>query len=399
MVPKRITAVWKPTFPVSIRSLVIATILAVLASLPAAAIDSKAKQAILVDAGTGAVLFEKNADEAMAPSSMSKLMTVYMVFERLRDGRLSLDDKLRVSIKAWHKRGSKMYVKEKSEVRVEDLLRGIIVQSGNDACIVIAEGLAGSDEAFSLEMTLRARKLGLKNSVFKNSSGWPAPGHVMTARDVALLSKRTIEDFPEYYHYYAEKSFTYNKIRQGNRNPLLYKNMGADGLKTGHTEAAGYSLAASSVREGRRLILVINGLSSVRQRSREAERLMEWGFREFDNYPLFTAGETVTDGEVWLGDADTVPLVIEKDLVVTLPRKSRRDMKVRVVYGGPLPTPIEKGDELAKLVVTAPDTEPQEFPLVAGASVEQRGPLGRLSSLLGYLLWGALTAERAPEGQ
>ena len=361
---------------------------------PAAAIETVSREALLIDMATGAVLFAKNADMPMPPASMSKMMTAHMVFERLRDGRLSLDDTFLVSRTAWRKGGARsgsstMFLEPGRRVRVEDLLRGIIVQSGNDACIVIAEGLASSEEAFANEMTLRARELGLESTTFKNATGWPDSGHTSTARDLALLAQHTIEGFPEYYHYYSEKSFTYNGIRQGNRNPLLYKNTGADGLKTGHTKASGYGLAATATRGERRLILIVNGLPSVKARSRESERLMEWGFREFNNYALFKADDVVSDAEVWLGEAPTVPLVLGEDVVITLPRKARRQMKVTVTYDGPVPAPIAVGDKLARLVVTAPGIEPIEMPLSAGEEVQQLGFIGRLGAALKYILWGA----------
>ena len=361
-----------------------------LAAGPVAAVETQAKQAILADFETGSVLFEKNADESMAPSSMSKLMTIYMVFERLRDGRLSLEDKLPVSTKAWRKGGSKMFVKEGDRVSIEDLIRGVVVQSGNDACIVIAEGLAGSEEIFAEEMTERGRELGLENTVFKNATGWPDLGHTMTARDLAILTKRTVQDFPEYFHYYAEKNFTYNGIHQSNRNPLLYKNLGADGLKTGHTELGKFGLVVSAERKGRRLILVLNGLPNVRTRSKESERLLEWGFREFNNYKLFSAGETVTQASVWLGDVDQMPLVVENDLVITIPKKSRRKMQVSALFEEPVPTPIRVGQQIALLQVSAPGFETLEVPLVAGEGVGQLGLLGRLVSALNYLIWGSL---------
>ncbi len=359
------------------------------AALPAGALETTARQAILIDDTTGTVLFEENADEAMAPSSMSKIMTVYMVFERLAEGSLSLEDTFPVSEKAWRKKGSKMFVELGSRVSVEDLLRGIIVQSGNDASIVVAEGLGGSEAAFAAEMTERGREIGLRASVFKNASGWPEEGHVTTARDLALLARRTVHDFPQYHRYYAETSFTFNGIRQGNRNPLLYKKIGADGLKTGHTEAGGYGLTASVVRDGRRLILVVNGLASPNARAREAERLIEYGFREFNTYRLFAKGATVTEADVWLGAAATAPLVIEEDLVVALHRRARRGMQVKVVYDGPVPAPIVRGTAIAKLVVTAPETPTLEVPLVAGADVAKLSMFRRIGAAIGYLMWGA----------
>ncbi len=356
---------------------------------PVAAFETPARQVILVEQTTGAVLFEKDADTSVPPASMSKLMTVYMVMERLAEGSLALDDTFPVSERAWRMGGSKMFVSVNTRVAVADLLRGIIVQSGNDACVVIAEGLAGTEEAFAAEMTERGREIGLLDSTFKNASGWPEPGHVMSARDIATLSARIINLFPEHYLMFSEKNFTYNDIRQGNRNPLLYKELGADGLKTGHTEAAGYSLAGSAVRNGRRLILVVTGLDSVNARAREAERLLDWGFREFANYALFDAGETVTEADVWLGRAATVPLVIERELVVTMARKARRGMTASVRFDGPVAAPISTGSLLGTLVIEAPDSATIEVALLAGEDVPRLGAFGRLGAALNHLLWGA----------
>ncbi len=356
---------------------------------PAAALESKAREAILMDAVTGTVLFEKNADASMPPASMSKIMTVYMVFEQLKDGRLSLDDKLSVSEKAWRMGGSKMYVEVGDQIRVEDLLRGVIVQSGNDACIVLAEGLSGTEEAFAEEMTDKAREIGLTGSTFANATGWPDPNHRMTARDLATLAIDMIEAFPDLYPYFAETEFTWSDIRQGNRNPLLYKNVGADGLKTGHTKEAGYGLTGSAIRDGQRLVLVLSGLESVRARTEESVRLINWGFREFGNYPLFKAGETIEEASVWLGDLENVPLVVDKDLVLTLPRKARRDMTVTVNYLSPIPAPIEKGQEVATLVVRSPEMVPIEIPLLSGESVNLLGPISRLISGVKFLVLGA----------
>jgi D-alanyl-D-alanine carboxypeptidase (penicillin-binding protein 5/6) len=355
---------------------------------PAQAIETKAREAVLMDVTTGAILLEKNADTAMPTASMSKIMTVLMVFERLKDGSLSLDDKLLVSENAWRKGGSKMYVQLGEQIRVEDLLRGVIVQSGNDASIVLAEGLAGTEEAFAEEMTDRAKELGLSNSSFANATGWPDPNHWMTANDLASLALHTIRDFPDYYHYYSELEFTWSDIRQGNRNPLLYKNVGADGLKTGHTQEAGYGLTGSAVRDGRRLILVVNGLQSVRARTEESVKLINWAFREFGNYTLFKAGETVEEAAVWLGDLDSVPLVPTEDLTVTLSRRDRKKMVVTVNYLSPVPAPIKRGQQVATLVIKTPDRPPIEVPLAAGEDVGLLGPISRLASGLKYLIMG-----------
>lgn len=356
---------------------------------PANAIDTTAREALLVDFDTGAVLFEKNPDTLMPPASMSKIMTAYLAFDRIKAGRLSLDDKIPIGEKAWRKGGSKMFVEVNSRVKVEDILRGIIVQSGNDAAIALAEALEGSEAAFAEVMTEKARELGMMDTTYRNATGWPDPEHRMTARDLVTLAVATIRDFPEFYPIYSETTFTYNKIKQGNRNPLLYKGVGADGLKTGHTNAAGYGLTASVKRGGRRLVLVINGLASVRARTNESQSLIDWGFREFDNYNLLSGGEAVETADVWLGTAKTVPLVLENDLRLTLPRAARKKMKVSVLVEEPVAAPIEKGQRIATLRLTAPDMEAIELPLMAGESVERLGVLKRVMAAVGYLVWGA----------
>jgi len=375
-------------------SLFLAAVFFSLSTLSSAyAVETPASHAYLIDTTTGAVLLDKNGSDLMAPASMSKLMTLFMVFERLQDGRLSLDDKFYVSEDAWRRGGAKtggstMFLEPSMRVRVEDLIRGIIVQSGNDACIVVAEALGGSEEAFAVEMTDRARALGLMDSTFKNSTGWPHPEHRVSARDLAKISQILATRFPEFFHYFSEKSFVYNGIKQSNRNPLIYKGMGADGLKTGHTTESGYGLTASAERQNRRLVLVVNGLASKKMRSSESERLLEWGFREFGNYELFKAGDVVTNASVWLGDKAHVALLIQDDLTLTLPKKSRRDMKVTVRFEGPLPAPIQKGQQVATLTITAPDIEPREIALLSGDDVKQLGLVGRLGAAFDYIIWG-----------
>ncbi len=353
------------------------------------ALETPAKQVLLVDYDTGAILFEKNADELMPPASMSKLMTVTMIMERLKDGSLKMEDTFPVSEKAWRKGGSKMFVEVNKRVAVQDLLRGIIIQSGNDACIVVAEALGGSEEAFAQTMTERAREIGLENSTFRNATGWPDPNHRMTARDLATLAKYIIKNFPDYYGIFSEKSFTFSKIKQGNRNPLLYSNTGADGLKTGHTEESGYGLTGSAKRGDRRLILVVNGLNSAKQRGRESERILEWGFREFDNYALFKKDQEVAKARVWLGAKDLVPLMVDEDLTVTMSRKNRRSMQVKLVYNEPVPAPIIKGTPIARLVITAPEMDDIEVPLLAAENVERPGLFKRVTSAIKYVLFGA----------
>ena len=372
-----------------LKALAVVGVLAALLIRPALALETEAREAVLVDAQSGRVLFEKNADEPMPPSSMTKVMTLYLVFERLADGRLTMEDTLPVSERAWRKGGSKMFVEVGDRVSIENLLRGIIIQSGNDACIVVAEGLSGTEDAFAREMTKRGREIGLTSSTFKNSTGWPDPEHRMTARDLNLLALRTILDFPQYYHYFAETDFTWSDITQSNRNPLLYKNMGADGLKTGHTQEAGYGLTASAIRDGRRLVLVVNGLPSERARSEESERLIEWGFREFSNYELFSAGQEVDRAEVWLGAEESVPLTLEEPVLVTLSQREHEEMTVSVLYDAPVPAPIAEGQELAVLRISAPGMEPMEYPLYAATNVEKVGPFGRMFEITKHFIMSA----------
>ncbi len=351
-------------------------------------IDTQAKHALIVEVETGTVLLDKAADERMPPASMSKLMTAYVVFSMLKEGRAKLTDELPVSERAWRTGGSKMFVPLGGRVSIDDLIKGVIIQSGNDACVVLAEGLAGSVDAFVELMNQKAKEIGLKDSHFANVDGLPDPNHWMTARDLTTLALRTIKDFPEDYKIYSQLEFVFNNIKQGNRNPLLYKNMGADGLKTGHTEESGYGLTASVVRGGRRIVMVLNGLPTMKARAQESERLADWAFREFNDYKLVAAGETVDEAPVWLGAAARVPLTVAKDVVVTLPRKSRKEMKVTADYEAPVPAPVKKGETLGKLVVTAPDTAPIEVPLIAAADVGRMDAIGRVATLAGYLVWG-----------
>jgi D-alanyl-D-alanine carboxypeptidase (penicillin-binding protein 5/6) len=351
-------------------------------------LDTKAKQMILVDFKTGTVLSGKNQDEKMYPSSMTKLMTAYLAFEQLKNGTLSLDDTFSVSKKAWETGGSKMFVRVDTRVRVEDLLRGIIIQSGNDATIVVAEGLAGSEEAFARKMTDKARELGMMNTNFKNASGLPDPDHYTTARDLATLAAALIRNFPEYYHFYSETEFTFSDITQQNRNPLLYRDVGVDGLKTGHTEAAGYGLTASAVRNGQRLIVVVNGLESTRERAQEPERILDWGFREFGTFPLFAAGETVADATVWLGTEARVPLIVQEPVSIVMRRAVRDDLKVTLKTQEPIAAPIEPGSVQGELVVSAPGLDTITIPVVAGEPVERLGSFGRLQSAVQYLVFG-----------
>ena len=358
------------------------------ASTPLGPVDTQAKQAILVDADTGAILLDKNADERMHPSSMSKLMTAYVVFDMLKQGRLRMDQTLTVSERAWRMGGSKMFVELGSQISVSDLLHGVIVQSGNDACIVLAEGISGSEQQFAELLNEYGKRIGLTNSTFRNATGWPDPEHLMTCHDLATLARRIINDFPEYYSLYSVRSFQWHGISQENRNPLLGRVAGADGLKTGHTEDGGYGLTSSVKRGDRRLILVVNGMGSMRARGEESERLMEWGFREFENVVLFRASDTVEEAPVYLGDRATVPLVGGRDLVMTLPRQWRRNMQVKLRYEGPIPAPIAKGQEVGSLDVSGQGVPPMTLPLYAGADVGKLGLIQRIPAVIGSWISG-----------
>jgi D-alanyl-D-alanine carboxypeptidase (penicillin-binding protein 5/6) len=357
------------------------------ADTPLGQVDTTARWAFIQDFSSGAALLEKDADVQMPPSSMTKLMTIYLVYERLKQGHMKLDDTLLVSERAWKMGGSKMFVQVGTQVPVEDLIRGVIVDSGNDACMVFAEAISGSEEQFAELMNQKAKELGLTNSFFKNSTGWPDPEQHMSCRDIATLARRIIRDFPEYYHYDSEKTFKYNNIEQGNRNPLVQKGT-ADGLKTGHTEAGGYGLAASTKRGERRVILVLNGLDTMHQRAEEGERLMDWAFANFEDVTLFTAGDVVERAPVWLGTSPTVPLVGGRDLIVTMPRNWRKNASVKVNYDSPIRAPVEKGTTLGKLMIGGQGVPNMEVPLLAGADVPKLSLPGRAMAVLSHYVTG-----------
>jgi len=344
---------------------------------PARALDTPARAAIVVDVTSGAVLMEKNPDRPLPPASMSKLMTLNMVFEALDEGRLSLDDRMPVSEEAWRKGGSKMFVRVGDRIRVEDLIHGVTVQSGNDACIVLAEGLAGTEAAFAAQMNRRAPEIGLTNSHFENATGWPADDHVMSVRDLATLATRIVTEFPQYHGYFSVMEFTWEDITQRNRNPLLYLDIGADGMKTGHTEEAGYGLTATVARDGRRVVVVVAGLDSPRARAVEAEKLVEWAFREFRTERLFAAGDPVAEGEVWIGAAERVALTPAEDVVITTSVADAGAVRATVRYEGPRAAPIAQGEHIADLVVTAPGVADTRYPLVAAADVAAGGVMAR----------------------
>lgn len=358
------------------------------AQSPIGPVETIARSVLLVDFETGATLLNKQADERIPPASMSKLMTMYAVFEQVKAGRLRMDQPLSVSDAAWRMGGSKMFLERNTTASVEELTRGVIVQSGNDACVVFAEHISGSERAFSEMITTMGRQIGLTNSVFRNSTGWPDPEHRMTARDLATLARRIIVDHPEHYRFYSERSFRWNNITQENRNPLLGRVAGADGLKTGHTEEAGFGLTASVRRGERRLILVVGGLPSMRARGEEAERLIEWGFREFDNVVLFRAADTIEEVPVHLGERRTVPLIGGREVVATVPRGWRETLQARIRYDSPVPAPVVKGQELGRLEVSGRGVPPMTLPLYAGADVERLGMISRIPAVVSRLIGG-----------
>ncbi len=358
------------------------------AATPLGPIDTAAKYAFVMDFNTGASLLDKDADVQQPPSSMTKLMTAYIVYGMLQIGRLQMSQMLPVSDKAWRMQGSKMFVPQGGSVSVEDLIQGMIIQSGNDACIVLAEAIAGSEDQFAELMNAKAKELGLTNTHYANCTGWPDSTQYMSCRDIATLASRIIKDFPEYYKYDKKLSFKYNGIEQANRNSLVQKGL-ADGLKTGHTEAGGYGLVGSADRGGRRTILVVNGLTSMHQRAEESERLLEWSFREFENVTLFTAGDTVETVKVWLGKQPAVPLVGGRDLVITMPKQWRNTAKIEVQYNAPITAPVGKGDVIGRLVVSGKGVPDMQVPLLAGADVAREGLPGRAVSVLSHYVLGS----------
>ena len=356
-------------------------------------LETVAKQAYIVDFETGQVLFDKNGDERMPTASMSKTMTMYMVFDALKQGKLTLDQTLPVSEKAWRMQGSKMFVPLGEMIKVEDLVRGVIVQSGNDATIVLAEGLAGSEGEFAVAMNRKAQELGMTNSNFMNASGWPDENHYSTCHDLATLAKALIHNFPDYYKYYSELEFTYNGIKQGNRNPLLYRNIGADGIKTGHTSEAGYGLMASATRGGRRVVMVLNGMASMDERAQESTRLMEWALASFENKQIVSAGMKVADAAVLMGVEKSVPLLVNQDLKITLPRMASADVKAQAVFNGPLEAPVKAGTEVGVLRVSVPNMKPVELPIVTGKDVPRLGFFPGIVEKARRLVFGDVVAE------
>lgn len=360
-----------------------------------ATFETAARFMVLMDSRTGKVFAEKDADELMGPASMSKVMTMLMVFERLRSGRLKLDDEFLVSEDAWRRGGaasggSTMYAELNSRVKLSDLIKGVIVQSANDACIAIAEGIAGSEAAFADMMTQRVRELGLTKTVFKNATGLPEDGHVTTARELGMLARYLIEVFPEYFSLYSEREFTWNNITQKNRNPLLGTYPGADGLKTGYTSQSGYGLIGTAKRGGRRLILVVNGIKSAALRSSEAQKLLDWGFRQFRSIELFAAGQTVGTARVWGGTQSFVALAARENVDFMLSDDERAGVEAEIVYTGPLRAPVAIGVQVGVLRFKLDGRIVSQVPLYTAENVAAGDQIWRkaLDSVLYYAFGG-----------
>ncbi len=349
---------------------------------PGLSFETSAKYAYLIDVDTQTVLYAKNENALMSPASMSKLMTMVMVFDALKAGQITMEEKFFISQNAWEKGGEKsgsstMFAKKNTSISLKNLIPAVIVQSANDACIAIAEGLSGSEAEFARAMTRRAREIGLEKSIFANATGWPDPGQKMTASELAKLAQFIIRNYPEYYKYFSMKSFSWSGITQRNRNPLLYQDIGADGLKTGHTQESGYGLVASAMRNGQRLILAINGLNSKRARAQESRRIMDWGFRAFHPFVLLDKDSQIAEAIVWGGEATHVKLKTRGKITMLMPRTSQNAIKVSVTYKSPLIAPVHAGDQVAMLEARAPGAVPFRAPLYAVDDVKRSGLVGR----------------------
>ena len=361
-----------------------------------AAFEIKARTAILQDYLSGEILFEKDADKSIYPASMTKIMTAIIAFDLIRSGDLSLDEKFLVSENAWRLSSagySSMFIMVGDEVSVENLLKGIIIASGNDACVALAEGIAGTEDEFAVMMTAKAKEIGMNNTNFANSSGINDTENVSTVRDIMLMSNYLIKEFPEEYKYFAEKEFTWNRtggdpITQGNRNPLLYKSLGADGIKTGYLAVEKYSLASSVERNGRRLIAVGSGFNTKNDRSRESAKLLTWGLTNFDLVEITKANTPIEDIDVWLGKKDTVKTYIKNDIYKTIPKAKKRLLKVSLNYNGPIQAPIKKDDILGKLMLTFDGELIEEYDLLAYEDVKKLNVFSRLMKSINFLIWG-----------
>lgn len=384
-------------FRVFFRVAFVSAALALGQAVPAAAqlFETRAKEAFMVDAETGSILFSKESDRPIPPASLAKLMTMELVFNAIKTGRYTLDDTFAVSENAWRtggamSGGSTMFAELKSTIRLEDLIQGVVVQSANDGCIIIAEGMAGSEENFAVLMTDRAREIGLSKSVFRNSTGLPAEGQVVTARELVQLGIHIWRNYPEFYKYYSQRDFTWNKITQRNRNPLLSMDIGADGLKTGFTTESGYAIVGSVSRDGRRVFAALSGMTSDRERAEEARKLLEWGMRSFRKTELFAENEVVVEAGVYGGAKSGVALKAKGPVSILTPITNRDRLTARVVYDGPIMAPVEEGMQIGTLRVMIGNTLSQETPLYASESVAL-GPLHRRAlDAVGELLVGWL---------
>ena len=355
-------------------------------------IKTPAKQVIIYDHEVDEVLFEKNADQLMKPASMAKVMTSYIVFDRIKDKSLNMSDTFLVSDKAWRMGGSRSFLELNSNVTIKDLLLGLIVQSGNDAAVVLAEGVSGDEEAFAREMNRYAKTLGMKDTYFTNSTGWPHPDLQTTSRDLVILTKRIIDDFPELYKLYQEKIFTYNKIKQSNRNPLLYTMNGADGLKTGHTNESGYGLIGSVKRNDRRVTIVINGLNSKKKRRFESKRLFNIVFRETALLSLFSNQKSLVEADVWLGKKNKVNLIASKPFKKIISPFELNKTKIKLEWMNPISAPITKGSVLGKIYINIPGQQTFQEELISSEDVAKMSPLIRVKSILKFLLYGDIIA-------
>lgn len=342
-----------------------------------APLQTAAQHAFVIEPETNTVLFEKEADTRMPTSSMSKVMTMYLVFDAIKNGKLSMDQMVTVSETAWKQEGSRTFLNVGQQARVEDLIRGVIIQSGNDASVALAEAVGGTEASFAELMNDKARQLGMTSSHFKNATGLPDPDHYSTPRDLATLSVALIRDFPEHYHFYGEKEFTFNNIKQGNRNPLLYRFTGADGMKTGHTEIAGYGLIGTALREGRRVLTVINGTKSMQERADEAVNILEWAYREYGTYDVVKQNTPVGEAKIWLSEKKSVPVVPARSLQLTLPRPLKDQVKIEKTVNAETQAPVKKGQQLGSVVVNVPGKELIEVPLLAGEDAPELGLFAR----------------------
>ena len=355
--------------------------------------STTARTALVIDNTTGDVLLSKDIDRPIPPASMSKLMTLFMVFESLEEGKIKMDDTFRVSRKAWEKGGSKMFVREGAKVTIENLIKGVIIQSGNDACIVLAEGIAGTEENFAELMTIRAKEIGLTNSNFKNSTGWPDPEHYMTSKDLVTLANKIREKYPSYYKIFDDLEFTWDGISQKNRNPLLSMNLGADGLKTGYTEEAGYGLIASAKQNGRRITFVITGLKSIGQRAREAKGITTWAFKKFKLKTFFRKSSTILEAPVWRGEKETVKISASNDVQILLANDLKEKVKMHVVLKEPLIAPLKKGQkieghlvlETTPLIKTSIKKKQIFFPIEVSEDLDRGGLANKITTNLNTL--------------